>query len=166
VALARAIAVPPPLLLCDEPTSALDVSLAATILNLIGELRRQLSMAVLFVTHDLAVARMIADRVAVMYLGRVVEIGPVQQVTMLPRHPYTAALLASVPEPGAELASPRGEPASLVDLPAGCTFAPRCPRAADDCRAEDPLLVNEQDGPRLGHAVACWHPLSEPGGGT
>jgi oligopeptide/dipeptide ABC transporter ATP-binding protein len=101
-----------------------------------------------------------------MYLGQLVEVGPVQQVTLTPRHPYTAALLASVPEPGAELTSPRGEPASLVDLPAGCAFAPRCPRAADDCWAESPLLVKEPGGPRLGHAVACWHPRTDPEAGT
>jgi peptide/nickel transport system ATP-binding protein len=160
VALARAIAVTPPLLLCDEPTSALDVSLAATILNLIGDLRRRLSMAVLFVTHDLAVARMIADRVAVMYLGRVVEVGPAQQVTRSPLHPYTAALLAAVPEPGARLASPGGEPASLVDPPKGCAFASRCPRATAGCLENDPLIT---DAPPSAHMVACFHPLgAEP----
>jgi len=98
VALARAIVVPPPLLLCDEPTSALDVSLAATVLNLVGELRRRLHMAVIFVTHDIAVARVVADRVAVMREGQVVEEGPVVEVTTSPRHPYTKALLACVPQ--------------------------------------------------------------------
>jgi peptide/nickel transport system ATP-binding protein len=98
VALARAIVVPPPILLCDEPTSALDVSLAATVLNLVGELRRRLSMAVLFVTHDLAVARVVADRVAVMREGQIVEEGPADEVTRSPRHAYTKELLASVPE--------------------------------------------------------------------
>ena len=142
------------------PTSALDVSLAATILNLIGDLRRRLSMAVLFVTHDLAVARMVSDRVAVMYLGRVVELGPVDQLTSSPLHPYTAALLASVPEPGAPSATPLGEPASLVDLPPGCTFAPRCARAAADCGASDPLI---DEAVRTSHVAACYHPLGPAG---
>lgn len=167
VALARAIVVPPPVLLCDEPTSALDVSLAATILNLIGQLRRDLSMAVLFVTHDLAVARVVADRVAVMYLGRIVEIGPVEEVVREPRHPYTAALLASVPEPGRALIAPRGQPASALDPPPGCAFEPRCDRAGGSCRIDNPVLGlagAPQAGPRrLARKVACHHPLgSDP----
>ena len=93
-ALARAIVVPPALLLCDEPTSALDVSLAATALNLLGRLRRELGMSMLFVTHDLAAARLVADRIAVMYLGRIVEVGPVDSVCDAPQHPYTKVLLS------------------------------------------------------------------------
>ena len=100
VALARATVVPPEILLCDEPTSALDVSLAATVLNLLGRLRRQLGMALLFVTHDLAAARIVADRIAVMYLGRIVEEGPAEAVAADPSHPYTRALLAAVPGGG------------------------------------------------------------------
>ncbi|MDA8398864.1 MAG: ABC transporter ATP-binding protein [Actinomycetota bacterium] len=164
VALARAIAMPPPMLLCDEPTSALDVSLAASILNLIGRLRRELSMAVLFVTHDLAVARMVADRVAVMYLGRIVEIGPVDDVVGNPRHPYTRALLASVPDPGAKLTTARGEPASPLDPPDGCAFEPRCERSGDDCCLCDPtldLVRPSHTGPaRLARKVACLHPIA------
>ena len=99
VALARAVVVPPAVLLCDEPTSALDVSVAANVLNLIGRLRRDLGMAVVFVTHDLAIARLIADRIAVMYLGRIVECGPAEQVIAAPAHPYTGALIASLPGP-------------------------------------------------------------------
>ena len=100
VALARATVVPPEVLLCDEPTSALDVSLAGTVLNLLGRLRRELGMAILFVTHDLAAARVVADRIAVMYLGRIVEIGDAEQVAHDPQHPYTKALLAAVPGAG------------------------------------------------------------------
>lgn len=107
VALARAVIVPPSLLLCDEPTSALDASRAATILNEIGQLRRDLSMSVMFVTHDLGAARIVADRIAVMYLGRIVEIGPAEQVCGDPADPYTRALLASVPEPGRPLVDPQ-----------------------------------------------------------
>ncbi len=99
VALARATVVPPEVLLCDEPTSALDVSLAATVLNLIGRLRHELGMAVLFVTHDLAAARMVADRIAVMYLGRIVEIGNAEDLCAHPAHPYTKSLLETVPGP-------------------------------------------------------------------
>src|SRR4029079_2774996 len=100
VALARATVVPPEVLLCDEPTSALDVSLAGTVLNLLGRLRRELGMAILFVTHDLSAARVVADRIAVMSLGRIVEIGPAEEVAVHPTHPYTKALLAAVPGVG------------------------------------------------------------------
>ncbi|HET9058479.1 MAG TPA: ABC transporter ATP-binding protein [Acidimicrobiales bacterium] len=157
VALARVIAVPPPLLLCDEPTSALDVSLAASVLNLIGDLRRSLDMAVLFVTHDLAVARVVADRVAVMYMGQIVETGPVQSVIGAPRHPYTAALLASVPDPGAKLPTPSGEPGSPLDLPSGCSFSPRCARASDGCLSAAPTLELPRPDD---HAYACFNPLT------
>src|ERR1700682_3311873 len=110
VALARAIIVPPRLLLCDEPTSALDASLAAAVLNLLQHLRRELGMSVMFVTHDLAAARFIADRVAVMYLGEIVEFGPAAEVVDSPVHPYTKALLAAVPRPDTAPARLRGAP--------------------------------------------------------
>ena len=156
-ALARAIVVPPALLLCDEPTSALDVSLAANALNLIGRLRRELGMSVLFVTHDLAAARLVADRVAVMYLGRIVETGPAAELATAPTHPYTAALLAAVPEPGRSTAPLEGEPANPLFPPGGCAFHPRCPRATDRCRTEAPVTVTSAvDATR---AVACHHPL-------
>ena len=102
MSLARATVVPPSVLLCDEPTSALDVSLAASVLNLIGDLRRTLDMSVVFVTHDLSVARVVADRIAVMYLGRIVEIGPADDVIDDPVHPYTRALVDSIPDLGRE----------------------------------------------------------------
>jgi peptide/nickel transport system ATP-binding protein len=170
VALARATVITPEVLLCDEPTSALDVSLAAGVLNLIGRLRRELGMAVLFVTHDLSVARMVADRIAVMYLGRVVELGDAAEVVARPRHPYTKALVSAVPELGAPLAAgqqlaaqqfaaqqfaAQGEPASPLNPPPGCAFHPRCPIAEPACA--DPALI-----PRLvrlpgdtPHTVAC-----------
>ena len=160
VALARATVITPEVLLCDEPTSALDVSLAAGVLNLIGRLRRELGMAVLFVTHDLSVARVVADRIAVMYLGRVVELGDAAEVVARPRHPYTKALVSAVPELGAPLAAAQqlaaqGESASPLDPPPGCAFHPRCPIAEPACA--DPALI-----PRLvrlpgdtSHTVAC-----------
>ncbi len=129
VALARATVVPPRVLLCDEPTSALDVSLAAGVINLIARLRRELDMAVVFVTHDLAVARIVADRIAVMYLGRLVEIGTAEDIVHRPRHPYTRALIGAVPDFGARPPELTGEPASPLDPPPGCAFHPRCPVA-------------------------------------
>ena len=152
VALARATVVPPEVLLCDEPTSALDVSLAGVILNLIGRLRRELGMAVLFVTHDLAAARIVADRIAVMYLGRIVECGDAEDVSDRPAHPYTAALLAAVPGIGNERIPLTGEPASPVSPPSGCEFHPRCPRAQESCSQEVPELARA--GP-VGHVAAC-----------
>ncbi|WP_433295440.1 dipeptide ABC transporter ATP-binding protein [Pseudonocardia sp. CA-142604] len=133
VALARAVVVPPDVLLCDEPTSALDVSLAATVLNLVRSLRRELAMAVVFVTHDLSVARVVADRIAVMYLGRLVELGDADELTRAPRHPYTKALLAAVPGFGVAPVRLEGEPASPLSPPTGCAFHPRCPLATADC---------------------------------
>jgi peptide/nickel transport system ATP-binding protein len=142
VALARATVVPPDVLLCDEPTSALDVSLAATVLNLIGRLRRELGMSVLFVTHDLAAARMVADRIAVMYLGRIVEVGSSEELCTQPAHPYTRALLATVPELGRIEVRIEGEPANPLDPPTGCAFHTRCPDAIASCPTRHQVLVN------------------------
>jgi peptide/nickel transport system ATP-binding protein len=150
VALARATIVPPEVLLCDEPTSALDVSLAATVLNLLGRIRRQLGMAMLFVTHDLGAARVVADRVAVMYLGRIVEIGPAEEIVAAPRHPYTKALLGAVPAVGVARSPLQGEPASPLHPPPGCPFHPRCAVALDTCSSADVPLI--QLGSR---SVAC-----------
>ncbi|WP_405136139.1 dipeptide ABC transporter ATP-binding protein [Nocardia sp. NBC_01388] len=154
VSLARATVVPPSLLLCDEPTSALDVSLAAAVINLIGDLRRSLNMSVVFVTHDLAVARVVADRIAVMYLGRIVEIGTAEQVLGNPVHPYTRALIASIPDPAHEPAAPVGEPASPLAPPSGCAFHPRCPLAIPACSDEE-LDVRLEGIPGGTHQVAC-----------
>jgi peptide/nickel transport system ATP-binding protein len=171
VALARATIVPPRVLLCDEPTSALDVSLAATVLRLISDLRRELGMTVLFVTHDLGVARFIADRIAVMYLGRLVEVGPADAVIRNPKHPYTQALVAAVPGAGRPLPEPSGEPASPLTPPAGCAFHPRCPVARPECPStlSGIQLVRADQGHATGtarHDVACvlYHPVpSSPG---
>ena len=156
VALARATIVPPEVLLCDEPTSALDVSLAATVLNLLGRIRRELGMAMLFVTHDLGAARVVADRIAVMYLGRIVEIGPAEQIACDPRHPYTRALLGAVPGVGVVRSPLQGEPASAVHPPAGCAFHPRCDVALPTCATEGAPLITS--GAR---AVECVH-ASDP----
>jgi peptide/nickel transport system ATP-binding protein len=152
-AIARAIVKPPALLLCDEPTSALDVSLAATALNLLGRLGRELGMAKLFVTHDLAAARVVSDRIAVMYLGRIVEVGPADDITTDPRHPYTKALLRAVPVAGAVHVPLDGDPASPLDPPPGCAFHPRCPEAVDACRTDQPVMVDIGPARR----VACVH---------
>jgi peptide/nickel transport system ATP-binding protein len=154
VSLARATVVPPEVLLCDEPTSALDVSLAASVLNLIGDLRRSLDMSVVFVTHDLSVARVVADRIAVMYLGRIVEIGPADEVINAPTHPYTRALVDSIPDLGRESRPLAGEPASPLSPPTGCAFHPRCPIAIDTC-GDDQLDVRLEGTPGHPHQVAC-----------
>jgi peptide/nickel transport system ATP-binding protein len=154
VSLARATVVPPAVLLCDEPTSALDVSLAASVLNLVGDLRRTLDMSVVFVTHDLSVARVVADRIAVMYLGRIVEIGPADDVVNNPVHPYTQALVDSIPDLGRESRVLPGEPASPLSPPPGCAFHPRCPIAVDTC-SERQLDVRLEGAPGNPHQVAC-----------
>ena len=158
-ALARATVVPPGILLCDEPTSALDVSLAATVLNLIGRLRRELDMAVLFVTHDLAAARMVADRIAVMYLGRIVETGTADELCREPSHPYTRALLSAVPSLGRTGSRIAGEPANPMDPPAGCAFHTRCPNRVPDCELTPQALVDLMPA----RQVACSRLAPVPG---
>jgi peptide/nickel transport system ATP-binding protein len=153
VALARATIVPPKVLLCDEPTSALDVSLAAQVLNLLRELRRDLGTTTLFVTHDLAVARFIADRIAVMYLGRLVETGPAEQVIAAPAHPYTQALVAAIPGAKVPFPEAQGESASPLAPPPGCAYHPRCPLARPECA--DPTGAFELTGMGPDHLVAC-----------
>ena len=153
VAFARAIIVPPRILLCDEPTSALDASLAASVLNLLQKLRRELGMAVMFVTHDLAAARFISDRIAVMYLGQIVELAPTQELISNPRHPYTKALLAAVPSPGTEPVRLPGEPASALAIPSGCAFHPRCGERVDRCDNDAPALLSTDGTGR--HLASC-----------
>ncbi len=158
-ALARAVVVAPEVLLCDEPTSALDVSLAAIVLNLIADLRERLGMTLLFVTHDLAVARVVADHVAVMYLGEIVEVGTTEQILKDPQHPYTRSLIDAVPESGRLPVPLKGEPASPLSIPAGCSFHPRCPGALAEC-GERPQILKVSPLSR-GHFIRCEPVLEE-----
>jgi len=160
IGIARAISMDPQLIVADEPVSALDVSVQAQIVNLLEDLQEERGLAYLLVSHDLSVVRQVADRVAVMYLGRIVELAPARELFDNPRHPYTQALLSAVPKPGAkgprERFALRGDPPSATSIPPGCRFHPRCPRATDICRANDPALEE-----MAGRLTACHHPLGD-----
>jgi len=155
IGIARALALNPKFIVCDEPIAALDVSIQAQVVNLLEELQDRLGLTYLFISHDLSMVRHIADRVAVMYLGRIVEIGPRDALYDAPAHPYTQALLSAVPEPDPDRGDDRivltGDVPSPARPPAGCAFVTRCPRAFDRCRVERPVLQNVAGG----HLAAC-----------
>jgi oligopeptide/dipeptide ABC transporter ATP-binding protein len=155
VVIAGALVLEPHLLLADEPVSMLDVSIRAEILNLLADLRVSRQISIIFITHDLGTVGYFADRVAVMYLGRIVEIGAMRDVLENPQHPYTRALLSVIPVPNPRLRRERvilqGETPNPIDLPSGCRFHPRCPIATEECRRTDPSYV--EVAPK--HKAAC-----------
>ena len=160
ISIARALALEPRMLICDEAVSALDVSVQAQILNLLQEMKQRFDLTLIFVAHDLAVVKRVSDRVAVMYLGKICEIGPADSIYLAPLHHYTAALLASIPQPDptirpGDVPVLAGEPPSPTDPPSGCRFRTRCPAAQERCAVEVPELT-ELTTP--GHLVACHFP--------
>ena len=158
IGFARSLTLAPDLIVADEPVSALDVSVQAQVLNLMKDLQQELGLSYLFISHDLAVVQYMADRIGVMYLGRIVEEGPASEVVKNPKHPYTKALIDSIPVPDPEFKHDEnaikltGEPPSAINPPEGCRFRPRCPFAGEECKVQ-PKLTDET------HRVACHHPL-------
>jgi peptide/nickel transport system ATP-binding protein len=158
VAIARALILGPSLIVADEPVSMLDVSIRAEILQLMLEIRKSKNISYVFITHDLAVASNICDKIAVMYLGKIVEMGETLKVVNNPLHPYAKALMQAVPEPDPRnrlkfrKLDIKGEVPSAINIPPGCRFHPRCPYAMDVCKREEPLLIDVEKG----HSVSCW----------
>ena len=160
IGIARALAANARILILDEPVSALDVSVQAQVLNLLADLRAEFDLTYLFISHDLAVVEAVSDRIAVLYFGSVVEVGPAEEVFAAPRHPYTKLLAESAPVVGRPLTAPEATGTELPDPlnpPRGCAFAARCPRASERCRNEVPVL----SAIGTGAEVACFHPLSD-----
>ena len=160
ISIARSMVLDPSLLICDEPVSALDVSVQAQILNLLEDMKARYGLTMVFIAHDLGVVKSISDRIAVMYLGKLCEVGPPAEVYSNPRHPYTAALLRSIPVPDPAVRPSAaglltGDLPSPIDPPSGCRFRTRCPRAEARCAAEEPVMHQVGDG----HHVACHFPL-------
>ena len=158
IGIARALILEPEFVVCDEPISALDVSVQAQVINLLGELKERMGLTLLFIAHDLSMVRYVSNRMAVMYLGSLVELGKADEVYFDPKHPYTEVLIGSNPEPDPDLERSRpstaiqGEIPSPVNIPAGCRFANRCPKVMDVCREKTPDLIPLKDADRL---VAC-----------
>jgi oligopeptide/dipeptide ABC transporter ATP-binding protein len=160
IGIARALAVEPRLILLDEPVSALDVSIQAQVINLLDELQDEFHLSYMFVAHDLSVVRHVSDRIVVMYLGKLMEISPAQELYSKPIHPYTSALLGAIPIPDPQENRARnrplvtGEPPNPINPPSGCRFHTRCPRATEICRTAEPQLTEYAGG----HLAACHHP--------